>query len=58
MRFFNWISEWVATLRIAPPFSRRRRELLAAIAEAEEMVCLGDGVCACGVCTWVQVERP
>jgi len=31
----TWISEWVETLRIAPPFSRRRRDLLAAIAQAE-----------------------
>lgn len=32
---FRWMSEWATTLRVAPPFSRRRRELLTAMREVE-----------------------
>lgn len=46
----NWIGEWVETLRIAPPFSRRRRDLLAAIREANADHGNPD--------MWVEVERP
>lgn len=31
----RWVGEWVETLRVAPPFSKRRRELLAVIRESE-----------------------
>lgn len=47
-RFTTWASEWIESLRIAPPFSRRRRDLLEAIREANEA----------GPEDWVEVERP
>lgn len=46
----DWISGWIETWRIAPPFSRRRRELLAAIREADAD--LGDPD------AWLEVGRP
>lgn len=45
-----WISEWIETLRIAPPFSRRRRDLFAAIREADADMHNPDA--------WVEAERP
>lgn len=33
-RFVRWCGEWFETLRIAPPFSQRRRDILAAIADS------------------------
>lgn len=44
----NWVLEWIETWRVAPPFSRRRRHLLAAIREAENAD-PGD---------WVEIEGP
>lgn len=41
----TWIDEWVETLRIAPPFSRRRRELLEALSDDNPD-------------NWVEVDRP
>lgn len=46
----QWISEWVETLRIAPPFSKRRRDLLEAIRQADAD---RDDPTA-----WIEVERP
>jgi hypothetical protein len=48
MRFARWCSEWIETLRVAPPFSARRRCLLAAIHEANES----------GAEDYTEVERP
>jgi hypothetical protein len=50
MSALTWTLGWVETLRIAPPFSRRRRDLLAAIHEAEEDRNNPD--------LWVEVARP
>lgn len=47
-RLITWAGEWVETLRIAPPLSRRRRDLLAAVREANES----------DPSDWVEVERP
>ena len=49
-RFTSWIRSWVETLRIAPPFSQRRRDLLDAIREADDDRDDPD--------LWVEVERP
>jgi hypothetical protein len=45
-RLITWASEWVETLRIAPPFSRRRRDILAAIRDADNPD------------SWAEVHRP
>lgn len=50
IRLFNWLGEWVETIRVAPPFSRRRRDLLAAIIEADRDMYDSS--------QWVEVERP
>lgn len=31
MRIFRWLSEWIETWRVAPPFSRRRQELISVL---------------------------
>lgn len=49
-RLTIWASEWIETWRIAPPFSRRRRNLLAAIREANADHLDPDA--------WIEVERP
>jgi hypothetical protein len=41
----NWASEWIETWRVTPPFSRRRRELLEAIADNDPE-------------NYVEIERP
>ena len=42
----DWISDWLYTLRAYPPFSRRRRELLEILADADDPD------------AWVEVDRP
>lgn len=49
-RLAAWISEWIETLRIAPPFSARRRNLLAAIRQADADRDNPDA--------WVEITRP
>lgn len=39
----QWLAEWWETLRVAPPFSRRRRELLAVLRDTDPA-------------NWVEVE--
>lgn len=46
----EWVSGWIETWQIAPPLSRRRRNLLAAIREAAADRDNPDA--------WVEVERP
>jgi hypothetical protein len=41
----NWANEWIETWRVTPPFSRRRRELLEAIADNDPE-------------NYVEIERP
>lgn len=43
--FITWAGEWIETFRVAPPFSRRRRELLSVLADDDPA-------------NWVEVERP
>lgn len=43
---FKWIGEWIETLRVAPPFSKRRRELLEILQEADDFD------------SWFEGERP
>jgi hypothetical protein len=45
-RFATWISEWIETLRIAPPFSKRRRDIITATRDINDPD------------AWVEVERP
>lgn len=44
--FVEWALGWIETLRIAPPFSRRRRDILEAIRDADDPD------------AWVEVDRP
>lgn len=56
-RLTNWLGEWVETLRIAPPFSRRRRDLLDAIAQADRDMYNPDRDMY-NPEAWVEVDRP
>lgn len=51
-RLVAWASSWIETWRIAPPFSRRRRDLLEVIREglAEDGLAKDD--------VWREVDRP
>lgn len=44
--FVNWISEWVETLRVAPPFSRRRRDIIEATRDIDDPT------------AWIEVNSP
>lgn len=44
-RAVRWVGEWIETLRVAPPFSRRRRDLLAILNDHDPA-------------NWVEVGRP
>lgn len=35
-RLARWADEWITSLRIAPPFSRARRDILDTLAEADD----------------------
>lgn len=48
MRLYRWALSWIETWRIAPPFSKRRRELLATLREIDYY----------DPDDWVEVERP
>ena len=44
-RINEWVDEWVETLRVAPLFSRRRRELLEILRDDNPD-------------NWIEVEEP
>lgn len=44
--FIEYIKSWIETLRIAPPFSKRRRDILDTIKDSQNLD------------AWVEAHRP